>query len=72
MTMQYGYTCPVHGSIESDCRSDFIYCPYCSGCREAKRDWRFRVETNIGVVGVTYKFFIAINNKGLIEKTVLV
>ena len=44
MTMQYGYTCPVHGSIESDCRSDFIYCPYCSGCREAKRDWRFRVD----------------------------
>ena len=42
--MRYGYICPQHGSIDSDCRSDFIYCPYCSGCVEAKRDWRFRVD----------------------------
>ena len=42
--MRYGYLCPQHGSIDSDCRSDFIYCPYCHGCIEAKRDWRFRVD----------------------------
>jgi hypothetical protein len=39
--MRYAYKCPTHGSIDSDCRADFIFCPICPGFEEAKRDWRF-------------------------------
>ncbi len=44
MTVQYAYRCGTHGTVTSDARADFIYCPYCPGCVEAKRDWRFHAD----------------------------
>lgn len=44
MTVQYAYQCGTHGTVTSDARADFIYCPYCPGCVEAKRDWRFHAD----------------------------
>jgi hypothetical protein len=39
MTVYYGYLCKIHGELQSTARADFIYCPVCPGCTEAKRDW---------------------------------
>ncbi|MDA4119765.1 MAG: hypothetical protein OK436_04170, partial [Thaumarchaeota archaeon] len=44
--MQYGFTCNIHGSISTNFRADFVYCPYGEEIHEAKRDWSFHQDSS--------------------------
>lgn len=44
--MRYGYRCEDHGSIDTDFRADWAWCPYGEDMHRAKREWSFIVDSS--------------------------